>query len=200
VGRVVGTLDREAVRQRNNVKVWGRGSQAMIFAHGFGCDQNMWRWITPAFEDEYRIVVFDHVGAGQSDLASYSQAKYGSLNGYAADVLEICAAEDLTGAIFVGHSVSAMIGVLAAIQEPERFDRLILVCPSPRYLNDEAYLGGFGRQDIEGLLEFMAATIWVGPPQWPLLSWEIPTGPSSGQSSPAAFAAPIRILPGSLPG
>jgi sigma-B regulation protein RsbQ len=176
-------MDREAVRQRNNVKVWGRGSQAMIFAHGFGCDQNMWRWITPAFEDVYRIVVFDHVGAGQSDLASYSRAKYGTLDGYATDVLEICAAEDLTGAVFVGHSVSAMIGVLAAIREPERFERLILVCPSPRYINDEAYLGGFGREDIEGLLEFMdsnymgwsttMAPVIMGNPDRPELGAEL---------------------------
>jgi sigma-B regulation protein RsbQ len=144
-----------SVRQRNNVKVTGRGTQAMIFAHGFGCDQNMWRWITPAFEDHYRIVLFDHVGAGQSDLSSFSRSKYSTLDGYASDVLEICAAEGLTGAIFVGHSVSAMIGVLAAIREPERFDKLVLVCPSPRYVNDGAYIGGFGRQDIEGLLEFL---------------------------------------------
>jgi sigma-B regulation protein RsbQ len=163
--------------------VSGKGSRAMLFAHGFGCDQNMWRWITPAFENDYRIVLFDHVGAGQSDLAAYSRAKYATLDGYATDVLEICAAEGLTDAIFVGHSVSAMIGVLAAIREPERFARLILICPSPRYINDEAYLGGLGRQDIEGLLEFLdsnymgwsatMAPVIMGNPDRPELGAEL---------------------------
>jgi sigma-B regulation protein RsbQ len=180
---MVETTDRRSVRQRNNVKVWGRGSQAMLFAHGFGCDQNMWRWITPAFEDDYRIVLFDHVGAGESDLSSYSRAKYGTLDGYAADILEICAAEGLTNAIYVGHSVSAMIGMLAAIREPERFDKLVLVCPSPRYINDEAYVGGFGRQDIDGLLDFMdsnylgwsatMAPVIMGNPDRPELGGEL---------------------------
>jgi sigma-B regulation protein RsbQ len=144
-----------SVRQRNNVKTFGRGTQPMIFAHGFGCDQNMWRFITPAFENDYRIVLFDHVGAGQSDLSAYNREKYGSLEGYTSDLLELCAAEGLTNAVFVGHSVSAMIGVLAAIREPERFARLILVGPSPRYVNDDGYIGGFDRSDIDGLLEFL---------------------------------------------
>src|SRR5215213_724228 len=112
------------VLARNNVKVLGRGTQPMIFAHGFGCDQHMWRFITPAFEDDYRMVLFDHVGSGNSDLAAYAPSKYASLDGYAVDLLEICETEQLDGAIFVGHSVSAMIGVLAAIRQPERFDRL----------------------------------------------------------------------------
>jgi sigma-B regulation protein RsbQ len=143
------------VRHRNNVKITGRGSQPMIFAHGFGCDQNMWRWVTPAFENDYRIVLFDYVGAGESDLRAYDRQRYGTLDGYVSDLLEICAAEQLTNAIFVGHSVSSMIGVLAAIREPERFEKLILVGPSPRYINDGDYVGGFGRADIEGLLEFL---------------------------------------------
>src|SRR5689334_18093363 len=107
-----------SVRKRNNVKISGRGSQPMIFAHGFGCDQNMWRFVTPAFEDEYKIVLYDQVGAGKSDLSAYTRAKYASLDGYASDLLEICATEGLTEVIFVGHSVSAMIGVLAAIRRP----------------------------------------------------------------------------------
>ena len=127
----------------------------MVFAHGFGCDQNMWRWMTPAFENDYRIVLYYHVGAGQSDWKAYRSEKYRTLNGYASDLLEICAAEDLTNVVFVGHSVSSMIGVLAAIQEPERFDKLILIGPSPRYVNDGDYVGGFGRQDIDGLLDFL---------------------------------------------
>jgi sigma-B regulation protein RsbQ len=155
----------------------------MIFAHGFGCDQNMWRWITPAFENDYRIVLYDHVGAGNSDLSAYQRDKYSTLHGYAADLLEICAAEELYNAIFVGHSVSAMIGVLAAIQEPHRFEKLILVGPSPRYVNDGEYLGGFGRQDIEGLLEFLEsnymgwaaamAPVIMGNPERPELGAEL---------------------------
>jgi len=141
---------------RNNVKVFGRGTQPMLFAHGFGCDQNMWRFVTPAFEDEYRIVLFDYVGSGKSDLAAYDPERYSSLEGYARDVLDICHALDLRDVVFVGHSVSSMIGVLAANAEPERFERLVLVGPSPRYVNDAPdYLGGFERSDIEGLLETM---------------------------------------------
>jgi len=125
----------------------------MMFAHGFGCDQNMWRHVAPAFADDYRIVLFDHVGAGGSDLGAYDRTKYASLDGYAADVLEICRELELRDVIFVGHSVSAMIGVLAAAAEPERFAKLILVGPSPRYIDDDEYHGGFTRKDIEGLLD-----------------------------------------------
>ncbi len=125
----------------------------MLFAHGFGCDQNMWRFVAPAFEDRYRVILFDHVGAGGSDLQAYDRAKYSSLAGYAEDILEICRELELHDVVFVGHSVSAMMGVLAAVEEPDRFDRLVLVCPSPRYLDDEAYVGGFSREDIDGLLD-----------------------------------------------
>jgi len=112
-----------SILQRNNVKVSGQETgQAMIFAHGFGCDQNMWRFVAPAFEDDYRIILFDHVGAGRSDLSAWNRVRYDSLRGYATDVLEICRELELTRAVFVGHSVSAMIGVLAAIQEPDRFE------------------------------------------------------------------------------
>jgi len=127
----------------------------MLFAHGFGCDQNMWRFVSPRFEDDYRVVLFDHVGAGGSDLSAYDAERYDSLQGYAEDVLEICRELDLHDVVFVGHSVSAMIGVLAANAEPDRFSRLVLVGPSPRYVNDEGYVGGFSREDIEGLLESM---------------------------------------------
>ncbi len=144
-----------AVLQRNNVKVIGKGQQPMLFAHGYGCDQNMWRFITPAFEDRYRIVLFDHIGHGQSDATAFDPTRYSSLPGYADDVLAICRELDLKDVIFVGHSVSAMIGVLAAIQEPERFDRLVLIGPSPRYIDDIDYVGGFKQEDIEGLLDFL---------------------------------------------
>ena len=127
----------------------------MLFAHGFGCDQNMWRYVTPAFENDYKIVLFDYVGAGRSDLSAYNTERYGCLHGYAKDVLEICEALELHKAVFVGHSVSSMTGLLAAIEEPKYFDRLIMVGPSPCYINDENYKGGFGRKDIEELLETM---------------------------------------------
>jgi len=138
------------------VKVFGKGTQPMMFAHGFGCDQNMWRLVTPAFEQDYRIILFDYVGSGKSDLQAYSAERYGDLNGYARDVLDICAELELTRVVFVGHSVSGVVGMLASIREPERFDRLILVGPSPCYINDPpAYVGGFERADIEGLLDVM---------------------------------------------
>jgi sigma-B regulation protein RsbQ len=124
----------------------------MVFAHGFGCDQNMWRHVVPAFSPAHTVVLFDHVGAGQSDASAYDRKKYGTLDGYAADVLEICDALELADVIFVGHSVSAMVGILACNQDPERFKALVLVGPSPRYIDDAGYVGGFSRQDIDGLL------------------------------------------------
>jgi sigma-B regulation protein RsbQ len=141
------------VLRRNNVTVNGRpDGPPMIFAHGFGCDQNMWRFVAPAFEDRYRTVLFDFVGAGASDLSAYDPGRYGQLDGYATDVLEIVHALDLRDVVFVGHSVSAMTGVLAVNREPARFAALVLVAPSPRYLNDDGYVGGFSADDIEGLL------------------------------------------------
>jgi sigma-B regulation protein RsbQ len=143
------------ILSRNNVRVSGRGTQPMLFAHGFGCDQNMWRFVAPAFEDDYRVVLFDYVGSGRSDLAAYDAARYASLDGYAQDVLDVVHALDLRDVVFVGHSVSGMVGVLAANREPERFARLVLIGPSPRYVNDPPYVGGFERGDIEGLLDMM---------------------------------------------
>lgn len=140
---------------RNNVRVSGRGTVPMVFAHGFGCDQNMWRFLTPAFEDDYRIVSFDYVGSGKSDLLSYDPLRYRTLDGYAGDLLDVCDALDLHDAILVGHSVSAMVGVLAADRAPGRFSHLVMIGPSPRYLNDAGYEGGFERADIDGLLDTM---------------------------------------------
>jgi sigma-B regulation protein RsbQ len=125
----------------------------MLFAHGFGCDQNMWRDVWPAFADRYRIVLFDHVGAGSSDLRAYDPERYARLDAYADDVLAICRELELDDVVLVGHSVSAMIGILAAVREPDRFARLVLVGPSPRYIDDDGYVGGFSRADIEGLLD-----------------------------------------------
>lgn len=141
---------------RNNVKVFGKGTQPMLFAHGFGCDQNMWRFVTPAFEEDYRIVLFDYVGSGKSDLQAYSPERYDSLGGYTQDVLDVCDALNLNDIIFVGHSVSGVVGMLASIREPARFGRLIMVGPSPRYINEPPdYVGGFERSDIVGLLDVM---------------------------------------------
>ena len=140
---------------RNNVRVTGRGTRPILFAHGFGCDQNMWRLVAPAFEASHQVVLFDHVGAGQSNLSAYRRDKYATLDGYATDVLEICERLALQDVIFVGHSVSAMIGVLAATRKPELFGGLVLVGPSPRYINDDGYIGGFSREDIDGLLSSM---------------------------------------------
>jgi len=120
------------ILRRNNVNVVGSGTQPMLLAHGFGCDQHMWRHITEAFSDDYRIVLFDYVGSGKSDLGAYDARRYSTLDGYAKDVLEICHALDLRDTIYVGHSVSSMVGILAANLEPDRFERLILIGPSPR--------------------------------------------------------------------
>lgn len=143
------------VLKRNNVVIRGEGTQPIVFAHGFGCDQGMWRFLVPAFEKEYRVVLFDYVGSGKSDWSAYDPERYSALEGYAQDVLEICRELDLRDVIFVGHSVSSMVGILAANEEPDRFARLILIGPSPRYINDGDYVGGFERVDIEGLLDTM---------------------------------------------
>ena len=150
-----GRLSREAIRVRNNVNISGRGTQPMLFAHGFGCDQAMWRFVAPEFADSYRTVLFDYVGSGKSDWSAYTSQRYGSLEGYARDILDIVEAYDLRDVILVGHSVSSMIGLLAAIEAPGRFSRLIMIGPSARYVNDEGYVGGFERKDIEGLLDLM---------------------------------------------
>ena len=166
--------------ERHNAKVSGAGERAIVFAHGFGCDQNMWRLVAPAFERDFRVVLFDHVGAGGSDLSAYDPAKYGSLDGYADDVVELCRDLGIRGGVFVGHSVSAMIGVLAAKRAPELFDDLVLVGPSPRYIDDERLRRrlqrGAGpraarlpRQQPHGLV---AA-------RWRRRSWATPTAQSS---------------------
>jgi len=172
------------VLRRNNVTEHGLPSgPPMLFSHGFGCDQNMWRLVAPAFEEDHRVVLFDHVGAGSSDLTAYDRRRYDSLEGYADDVLEICEALELTGVTFVGHSVSAMIGVLAALRAPDRFARLVLVSPSPSYIDDGDYVGGFGRADIEELLESLdsnflgwssaMAPVIMGNPDRPELGEEL---------------------------
>lgn len=144
------------VTRRNNVTVTGQpGGPVVMLANGFGCDQAMWRLVAPGLERDYRVVRFDHVGSGRSDLSAWEPGRYSTLDGYAGDILRICQELDLEQVTFVGHSVSAMMGVLAAIAEPDRFSRLILVGPSPRYVDSEGYRGGFSRADIEELLDSM---------------------------------------------
>lgn len=135
-----------------------------MFAHGYGCDQNMWRFVYPGFEEDYKIILFDHTGAGNSDETQYSFEKYDSLEGYADDVLEICEELDLQDVILVGHSVSSMIAVIAAVKEPKLFSKLILIGPSPRYINDKDYFGGFEHSDIDELMEALDSNYlgWAG--------------------------------------
>jgi sigma-B regulation protein RsbQ len=171
------------VLERNNVNITGRGPRTMLLAHGYGCDQNMWRLIAPAFEEDFRIVLFDYVGHGRSDSSAFHPTRYATLEGYADDILEICKVLAVRDAVFVGHSVSAMIGVLAARKDPSRFESLVMVGPSPCYINDDDYVGGFTRSDIEGLIDFLdsnhlgwsstMAPVIMGNPDRPELSAEL---------------------------
>ena len=172
------------VAARNHVVVMGRGEgPVVVLSHGFGCDQNMWRLVAPALAEQSPVVLFDHVGAGRSDLSTWDEQRYRSLPGYADDVLEILRELDLRRVVFVGHSVSAMIGVLAAGQEPERFAGLVLLTPSPRYIDDGDYRGGFSATDIDELLESLEsnylgwsaamAPVIMGNPERPELSQEL---------------------------
>ena len=172
-----------SVQARNNVRVSGKGPATMFFAHGFGCDQNMWRRLEPAYARRYRTVLFDLVGSGASDLSAYDPVKYDSLKGYADDVLEIVKEFSVGPALFVGHSVSAMIGMLANLQDPSRFGAQLMIGPSPCYINDGDYIGGFTRKDIESLLETLESNYlgWsstmapaiMGAPEQPELGVEL---------------------------
>jgi sigma-B regulation protein RsbQ len=145
-----------SLSQRHNAQVSGEAEQAMVFAHGFGCDQNMWRYVAPAFDGDFRTILFDHIGAGGSDLSAYDPVRYATLDGYADDVVNLCRELDVRGGVYVGHSVSAMIGILASKKAPELFEKLVLVGPSPCYIDDgENYSGGFTRAQIDELLEFL---------------------------------------------
>jgi sigma-B regulation protein RsbQ len=148
-----------SVLRRNNVTLSGDATaRPIVFAHGFGCSQEMWNAVAPQFEADHRVVLFDAVGAGASDLSAYDPAKYDSLHGYADDLLEILETLDLKDVVFVGHSVAAMVGVLAAVHDPSRFGALVLVGPSPRYVTDaDGYPGPFEQADIDGLLDALDA-------------------------------------------
>jgi len=142
--------------RRHNVNVRGSGKRTIMFAHGFGCDQTMWQPVAQDFEKDFRVVLFDYLGHGQSDLSAYSAERYARLDGYAEDVVVIGNALGLKDGVFVGHSVSAMIGALASLKAPEMFSNLVMVGPSPRYIDDDGYRGGFSREQIEELLQFLA--------------------------------------------
>ncbi|MFI9106073.1 alpha/beta fold hydrolase [Streptomyces fildesensis] len=171
---------------RNNVTITGRpGAPVIMLAHGFGCDQNMWRLVVPVLAERFQVVLFDYVGSGRSDLSAWDQRRYASLDGYATDVLDICAELDLSEVVFVGHSVSAMVGVVAAAREPRRFGKLVMVAPSPCYIDDPrtGYVGGFSAADIDELLESLdsnylgwsaaMAPVIMGNPDRPELGQEL---------------------------
>ncbi len=172
-----------SVLKRNNVQVHAGKGTPMVFVHGFGCDQNMWRLLAPHFAEHHTVVLLDLVGSGQSDLSAYDRTKYDSLHGYAADIVEVMEALGLPPAIFVGHSVSAMIGLLAELEAPQRFKAQVMVGPSPCYINDGDYVGGFTRADIDGLLEALESNYlgWssnmapaiMGAPDQPQLGVEL---------------------------
>ncbi|MFH9656892.1 alpha/beta fold hydrolase [Streptomyces sp. NPDC017248] len=172
------------IRRRNNVTVTGPSDgPVLVMAHGFGCDQNMWRLVVPALAERYRVVLFDYVGSGGSDLSAWTAQRYSSLDGYARDVVEVCETLDVRDAVFVGHSVSSMVGVLAAQAAPERIAALAMVTPSPCYIDDEGYRGGFTAQDIDELLDSLEsnylgwssamAPVIMGNPERPELGQEL---------------------------
>lgn len=140
---------------KNNIRVEGDGEKTIVFGHGFGCDQLVWGKVAPSFESQYQVVLFDYVGSGSSDKSFYSKERYSSLHGYKQDLLDVCDALELKKIYFVGHSVSGMIGLLASIERPELFEKLIMIGPSPCYLNEEGYKGGFEKSDIDDLLDMM---------------------------------------------
>ncbi|MDM5177578.1 alpha/beta hydrolase [Massilia sp. DJPM01] len=191
---------------KNNVHVDGAGQQAMLFAHGFGCDQGMWRYVEPAFRADYRTVLFDHVGAGAANLACYDPQRYDSLGQYADDVLDICHELALERTVFVGHAVSAMIGVLAAIKAPRLFSSLVLICPSPCYIDDGDDVGGFSRDDIDGLIDFFddnfvawsgtMAPVIMGNPERPELGQDLERSFCRTDPTAARQLARVTLLSG----
>ncbi|GAA4410317.1 alpha/beta hydrolase [Actinokineospora soli] len=179
----------------------GGKSPTVVLAHGFGCDQNLWRLVAPVLAERFRVVLFDHVGAGKSDVSAWSAERYSTLDAYADDVLALCAALDLRDVVLVGHSVSAMIAVLAANREPERFAKLVLLTPSPRYIDDDGYRGGFSRADIDELLDSLDANylgwsaamapVIMGVPDRPELGAELED--SFCRTDPAIAAVFARV-------
>ncbi|MDQ0648257.1 sigma-B regulation protein RsbQ [Microbacterium natoriense] len=158
-----GELSAEEIMRRNAVTILGPvDADVIVFAHGYGTDQSIWRPIAETFAADHRVVLFDYVGSGASDLGSYDERRYDALEGYADDLIEVLDAVAAESAVLVAHSISGMIGALASIRRPELFREIVMVCPSPRYVDDEAYVGGFSRDDVLGLL----AAIETNQPSW----------------------------------
>jgi sigma-B regulation protein RsbQ len=149
-------MTRQQIIERNNINVLGRGEQPLVFAHGLGLDQTSWSLIEPAFQDDYKIILFDHIGCGGSDLSYYDETKYSSLKGYADDLADLCEMLELKNSLFVGHSVSAMIGIIASLQQPSLFDKMIFITPSPHYINDpELDDGSFPKEQLDSIVAEM---------------------------------------------
>ncbi|MET0636672.1 MAG: alpha/beta hydrolase [Chitinophagaceae bacterium] len=178
-----------AVLHRNNVTVRGNGSQTLIFAHGFGCSQYTWQEVASAFEKEYRVVLFDYVGAGQSDLTAYDSKKYSTLDGYAQDILDICEVLDLKDTVLIGHSVSCMIAVIAGIKKPEYFKSLVFVSPSPYFFTDASYDGGLNREDVDGLFTMMESNYLGWSSMMAPLIMGNPQRPELGDALAASFCS-----------
>lgn len=176
-----------SVQFRNNVQLAGTGPHTMVFSHGFGCDQSMWRFLAPAFAGSYRTICYDLVGSGGSDLTAYDRDRYSTLHAYADDLLEILDACATGPVVFVGHSVSAMIGLLASIKAPERFAAQIMVGPSPSFINDDDYIGGFNREDIEILLNTMEDNFIAWSQKIAPMIMGAPNQPELGQELTASF-------------
>lgn len=140
---------------RHNTSISGTGTTTLLFAHGYGCDKTVWRDIVPAFEGDYRVVTFDHAGSGKCDRLAYNSFRHSSLAGYADDVIALCEELQSERLIMVGHSVSAMIGALAAIKRPDLFDLMVMIGPSASYVNEGDYVGGFDLPDLKEFLEMI---------------------------------------------
>jgi sigma-B regulation protein RsbQ len=187
---MTGVHEATDVRRRNNVTEMGNpAGRPLVFAHGFGCSQEAWRRVVHFFTDDYRVVLFDHVGSGGSDAAAYDRGKYDSLHGYASDILDVLEALDLHDAVFVGHSVSGMMGVLAANRDSSRFGALVLLGPSPRYINAEGYVGGFEQTDIEGMLDSLDANYFGWSAAMAPLIMGTPDRPELGDELTESFCA-----------
>lgn len=178
-----------SILARNNVKILGNGDRTLVFAHGFGSDQSAWRHQVAAFAPNFRIILFDHVGAGKSDFTAYSPKRYSSLYSYAEDLLDLCAELKLNQCILVGHSVSGMVSLLAALVEPQLFRQLIFVGASPRYLNDRDYIGGFEQADLDALYAAMSSNYYAWASGFASLAMGNPDKPELAQEFAKTLAA-----------
>lgn len=188
---------------RHNVQQTGHGSP-LLFAHGYGCDQSAWRFVAPFFQATHRVVLMDSAGCGLAWPEAYDRARHATLHGHAQDIVDVCEAAGLQGTVLVAHSVNAISAVLAARQRPDLFSALVLLAPSPCYLNDGDYQGGFERHDIDDLLRVldanhfqwarMMAPVVMGEDNGPELSEELATHFCRMDSSVARHFAEVTFL------